>query len=132
MPAVQTINASELDCIASVAGHWHHLVSMNRLHAGACEWCSAEIVRKHGEHVLLGGGTDALERAEAEFRRAMDIARRQGALSWELRAASSMARAWIGQGRFSEARELVVPVYERFREGLDTADLKAARAIISG
>ena len=61
----------------------------------------------------------------------MDLARRQGALAWELRGAMSLARSWIGQGRFAEARELVAPLYGRFDEGLETADLRAARAIVS-
>lgn len=131
IPVVQTINAKELDCIASVARDWNHSVSLNRLNSGSCGWCSAEIRRKHGEYLLRRGDTDAIEIAQREFRRSMDIARLQGALSWELRAAMSLARAWIGQGRFAEARELVAPLYARFKEGFETTDLRAARAIVS-
>jgi predicted ATPase len=61
----------------------------------------------------------------------MDIARLQGALSWELRASMSLARSWIVQGRFAEARELVAPLYARFKEGFDTSDLRAAHSIVS-
>ena len=130
VPLVQSINAKELDCIASVAREWNHPVSLNRLNSGSCGWCSAEILRKHGEYLLRRGDPDAIESAEREFRRSMDIARLQGALSWELRAATSLARSWIGQARFTEARELVAPLYARFEEGFDTADLRAARAIV--
>jgi predicted ATPase/DNA-binding winged helix-turn-helix (wHTH) protein len=131
MPFAQTINAKELDCIASVADRWHHAVSLDRVAAGACGWCAPEILRKHGEYLLLRADAAAGEAAEREFRRAMDLARRQGALAWELRGAMSLARSWIGQGRFAEARELVAPLYGRFDEGLETADLRAARAIVS-
>ena len=61
--------------------------------------------------------------------RSLDWARRQGALSWELRAATSLARLWHEQGRTADARALLMPVYDRFTEGFDTADLKAARAL---
>jgi predicted ATPase len=57
-------------------------------------------------------------------------ARRQGALSWELRAATSLARMWRKQDRSQEARELLAPVYDRFIEGFETADLKAAKALL--
>jgi len=52
------------------------------------------------------------------------------ALSWELRAATSLARLWHEQGRTTEARALLMPVYDRFTEGFDTADLRAARGLI--
>ena len=63
------------------------------------------------------------QRAEASFRRALEIAGRQQAKSWELRAATSLARLWGKQGRQTEARELLAPVYGWFTEGFDTADL---------
>jgi ATP/maltotriose-dependent transcriptional regulator MalT len=131
MPFVQTINAKELDCIASVADRWHHAVSLDRVASGSCGWCAPEILRKNGEYLLLRGDAAGVEAAEREFRRSMDLARRQGALAWELRGAMSLSRSWIGQGRFAEARDLVAPLYRLFDEGLDTADLRAARAIVS-
>jgi len=130
MPAIQTINAKELDCMASVASCWNHPVSLSRLHTGACEWSAAEILRKHGDHLMQQGDADSVASAEEAFRRAMDLARRQGALSWELRAAMSLARAWIGRGRFAEARELVAPIYARFSEGFETEDLRRARTLV--
>jgi hypothetical protein len=57
-------------------------------------------------------------------------ARRQGALSWELRAATSLARLWRDQKRTKEAWGLLTPVYDRFTEGFKTADLKAAKALL--
>jgi predicted ATPase len=93
-------------------------------------WCVAELLRIKGELMLLQNAPDAAAAAEDHFRQALDWARRQGALSWELRGANSLARVWRGQGRGKEARELLVPVYNRFTEGFETADLKAAKALL--
>jgi predicted ATPase len=93
-------------------------------------WCVAELLRVKGQLVLLGNAPNATAVAEDHFRQALDWARRQGALSWELRAATSLARMWRNQGRSKEARELLAPVYDRFTEGFETADLKASRALL--
>ena len=58
------------------------------------------------------------------------IAREQGTRGYELRAATSLARLWREQGRREEARELLAPLYDWFTEGFDTADLKAAKALL--
>ena len=72
------------------------------------------------------------EKAKAEeyFDRALEVARKQQAKSWELRAAMSMARLWRDQGKRDEARELLAPVYGWFTEGFDTLDLKEAKALL--
>jgi predicted ATPase len=70
------------------------------------------------------------QRAETSFRRALEIARRQQAKSWELRAATSLARLWGERGQRAEARDLLAPVYGWFTEGFDTADLKDAKALL--
>jgi predicted ATPase len=62
--------------------------------------------------------------------RALDWARRQSALSWELRAATSLARLWRDQHRATEARALLGSVYGRFTEGFATADLQEARSLL--
>jgi predicted ATPase len=67
--------------------------------------------------------------AERSFRAALSIAREQGTRGFELRAATSLARLWADDGR-REARELLAPVYNRFTEGFDTADLKEAKALL--
>jgi predicted ATPase/DNA-binding winged helix-turn-helix (wHTH) protein len=94
-------------------------------------WPTAELLRIKGELFLLQGGPEAAAAAEGLFRQALDWARRQGALSWELRCATSLARLWRNQGRSNVARELLAPVYARFTEGFDTADLKAAKALLN-
>jgi predicted ATPase len=97
-----------------------------------CEeyWVMSELLRIKGELVRLQGGSSAAATAEEHFRQALDWARRQGALSWELRAAASLARLLRDQGRPADAMTLLQPVYGRFTEGFDTVDLQAAKALI--
>ena len=84
----------------------------------------AELHRLQGELFL---GRDE-ESAEVCFRRAIDIARAQQAKSFELRAATSLARLWQSLGRRGAARDLLAPVHGWFTEGFDTADLKDAKS----
>ncbi|HXO91487.1 MAG TPA: hypothetical protein VN849_11940, partial [Stellaceae bacterium] len=93
-------------------------------------WATAELLRIKGELLLLQGMPGAAAAAEDHFRQALDWARRQGALSWELRTASSLARLWRDQQRVTEARELLGSVYGRFTEGFATADLREARSLL--
>jgi predicted ATPase len=93
-------------------------------------WYLAELLRIKGELILKGDGSEAVARAEEEFLSALNLARRQGALSWELRAATSLARLLRDQGRSADATALLKPVYDRFTEGFATADLKAAKALL--
>jgi predicted ATPase/DNA-binding winged helix-turn-helix (wHTH) protein len=93
-------------------------------------WVFAELLRVKGELLLLQGGFSAEVTAEDHFRQALDWARRQGALSWGLRAATSLARLWRDQDRPADAMALLQPVYDQFTEGFDTVDLQAAKALI--
>jgi hypothetical protein len=83
-----------------------------------------------GELVLREGAPQATMAAEQYFLQSLDWARRQGALSWELRTSTSLARLQHGQGRIAEARSLLQSVYDRFSEGFETADLKTAKALL--
>ena len=80
--------------------------------------------------IALKSPTPNLEKAEAYFDRALAVARKQQAKSYELRAAMSMARLWRDQGKPQQARELLAPVYGWFTEGFDTLDLKEAKALL--
>ncbi len=95
-------------------------------------WVVAELLRTKGELLLLQDAPEAATTAEGHLREALDWAHRQGALSWELRAATSLAKLWRDQNRSTEAVALLAPIYNRFTEGFDTADLKAAKALIDG
>jgi len=88
-----------------------------------------EMHRVRAELLVLRAPADEAE-AEAGFRKALDVARDQGAKLLELRAAMPLARLWQRQGRGREARQLLAPVYEWFTEGFDTQDLKAAKALL--
>jgi hypothetical protein len=93
-------------------------------------WYLAELLRRKGELIWLQRTPNAASAAEEQFLTALDWARRQGALAWELRAATNLAALWRDEGRVRQARELLAPVYGRFSEGLDTADLVAAKALL--
>jgi len=94
-------------------------------------WCHAELLRKKGELLLLSGAPASVADAEGLFRKALEVAERQGALSLELRAATSLARLYRRQGQAGPARRALAPVYRRFTEGLGTPDLVAARALLA-
>jgi len=89
-----------------------------------------EVNRTAGEIAFksLEGDTTT---AQAYFERALAVARTQQAKSWELRAAMSMARLWRDRGKRQQAHEVLAPVYGWFTEGLDTLDLKEAKALLN-
>jgi predicted ATPase len=91
-------------------------------------WWMPEAIRIKGE-ALLSCESDVCQ-AEDHLRRSRDQAHRQGALSWELRSATSLARLLRDQGRSAEAMALLQPVYDEFTEGFETADLKAAKVLL--
>ncbi len=95
---------------------------------GECRW-DAELYRLKGEILLVRSAEHHTE-AEACFCQALDIARRQQAKSWELRAAISLARLWQRQGKHAAAHELLAPIYGWFTEGFDTADLQEAKVLL--
>jgi predicted ATPase len=80
--------------------------------------------------LLLQQATPEAARAEACFQQALALARHQQAKSWELRAATSLARLWQQQGQRTAAYDLLAPVYHWFTEGFDTADLQEAQALL--
>ncbi len=93
-------------------------------------WYSAEQLRIKGELLMLQGAPGAAVASKDHFQRALDLACRQGALSWALRAAMSLARLWRDQQHVAEARELLARVYGRFAEGFATSDLQDAKSLL--
>jgi predicted ATPase len=92
-------------------------------------WWEAELHRLRAE-LLLQHSVAQPEEAEACFRQALAVARRQQARSLELRATMSLSRLWQRQGKRVEARDLLTPIYGWFTEGFDTADLREAKALL--
>ena len=92
-------------------------------------YSAAELYRLKGALLLQQAVPDAAQ-AEACFHQALDVAREQQAKSWELRAATSLARLWQSQGKRQDAYALLAPVYEWFTEGFDTADVQEAKTLL--
>jgi class 3 adenylate cyclase/predicted ATPase len=90
---------------------------------------AAEVHRIKGELLLRQATPDPVQ-AQHCFEQALTTAQREQAKSWELRAATSLARMWLRDGRFDDARALLTPVYDWFTEGFDTADLQDAKALL--
>jgi predicted ATPase len=88
-----------------------------------------ELYRVKGELLLRQFAPDT-QAAETCFRQALDIARRQEAMSLELRAVTSLCRLWQHQGKCAEAHQMLAEVSGWFTEGFDTADLQEARALL--
>jgi hypothetical protein len=100
---------------------------LSRIETTDVRWCEAELRRARGEAAGHRGDPGL---AEASLTEALAIARRQKARHWELRAAVSLARLWSEGGERQKALDLLAPVYGWFEKGLDTADLKEAKALL--
>jgi predicted ATPase/DNA-binding winged helix-turn-helix (wHTH) protein len=94
-------------------------------------WCQAELIRIKGE-VLLQQRSENEALAAHCFLAAIEFARRQGAVFWELRAALSAAHLRISQNNRAGAAKILEPIYNRFSEGFDTADMLAAKQLLRG
>jgi predicted ATPase len=92
-------------------------------------WLTPEALRIKGEILLLSKANADATAADC-FVRSGEFAYGQGALAWELRATTSLARLLRNEGRAADARKALQPVYSRFTEGFDTADLKSAKALL--
>jgi predicted ATPase len=97
---------------------------------GVVNWSTAEVLRARGEALLDTGNVDAWPEAERLFLHSIEISRRQGALSWELRSATSLARLGHLKGSAKRATDTLANVYGRFTEGFATHDLVQARSML--
>jgi predicted ATPase/DNA-binding winged helix-turn-helix (wHTH) protein len=93
-------------------------------------WCLPELLRMQGELALLRTQTASQSDAERHFKQAIDLARLQGALSWELRGVTSLARLYKVQGRLAHGREILEPVLHTFTEGLGSQDVTSAATLL--
>ena len=90
-------------------------------------WAEANMHRIRGELLMAVGDVTG---AEASFRQAITVARRQSARLWELRATTCLARRWLDQGRRKRAHDLLAPICHWFAEGIDTPVVRQARAVL--
>jgi tetratricopeptide (TPR) repeat protein len=115
-----------------MAGQWQaafaHFAQARRLAEETEErWGQAEMLRVSGDLLLATGDRMG---GEAGYCEAIAIAQQQSARLWELRAAMSLARLWRDQGKRTEARKLLAPVYGWFTEGFGTPVLQEAKALV--
>jgi tetratricopeptide (TPR) repeat protein len=89
-----------------------------------------ELLRIKGD-ILASGSQSGPSQAEGCYHRSLELASRQSALSWELRTAVSLARLWTGQGRVTEAVEVLKPILAQFTEGFDTPDYQRAERLLN-
>jgi len=104
--------------------------ALARCRRDSVHWCEPELLRIKGELRLLNDETGAARAAQQLFSEGLDCAHRQGALSWELRCATSLSRMWRNENRIQEAHLVLAPVLARFGEGFATADLMTAKTLL--
>jgi hypothetical protein len=120
-------------CEAAIAANRHNdalslMVQLESRDSNPEHWCTPEILRVKGL-IALSGERD--EAAAADFfSKSGALARKQGALAWELRAAMNLGQLWAAQSRERDALDLLEPLYGRFTEGFETVDLIAASRLI--
>jgi DNA-binding SARP family transcriptional activator/predicted ATPase len=127
-PFVASLLAEQLAKIGEVD---HGLQLMNEALASTANdryWYDAELERVRGELLLATNG--GAEQAEAAYRRAIQIAQKQQAKVFELRATTSLAQLWLMQGKSAAARRVLARVVGWFSEGLDMSDLQNAQALL--
>ncbi|MCE4556571.1 ATP-binding protein [Roseateles cellulosilyticus] len=118
------------DHLATLDDRWLTPRCIQRVESGLVGWCAAEALRLQGERALRQRSADGRARGEVLLRRSLVLAREHEAASWELRTATSLARHLHRHDRRSEARAILEPVFARFAEGFETADWRAAQALI--
>jgi predicted ATPase/DNA-binding winged helix-turn-helix (wHTH) protein len=124
------ISVMHRDLLATVSDRWIDEATIARAQSGLSGWCAPEVLRVSGELDFRRGGAEAQTRAEARFMDAIEKARAQRALAWELRAAISFARLLSRTGRAAEAQAHLEPVYDSFTEGHQTSDLRTAAELL--
>jgi predicted ATPase len=102
---------------AGEGGDWHR-------------WYVPELLRIKGEILMRQFAGQSVQAAEECFNQATEMAREQDALFWELRIALGLAGLRMTQRRDDEAKQILAPVYERFTDGYETTDLRAARIML--
>ena len=93
-------------------------------------WCMPELLRIKGDLLRLSGPAETTHPIETIYLESLELSRRVGALSWELRSATALAELWHQSRRSEQAKDLLASTYDRFEEGFETRDLDRARALL--
>ncbi|WP_445682339.1 ATP-binding protein [Radicibacter daui] len=122
-------DATLVDFLPTLADDLLTEQAVSRVQRGLVGWCAPETLRARALQRLKAGDNEG---AESLLLSSLALARRHQALSWELRAATSLARLKQEAGQGAVARQVLAPVYERFSEGFGTRDLAEAAALLEG
>lgn len=125
------LGSLQLETFATFSADLLEPVTLQRAENGEAGWCRAELLRAQGEWLLAQGAPGAAKAAEGLFNNALDLARQQGALAWELRAAISLTRLWQRSGRVSQASGLLAGVLQQFTDRTATADMQDAQELLA-
>jgi predicted ATPase len=125
------IGLLQRDLLGTISDHWVDSEIIGRAERGRCGWCTSELLRIGGQVIQREGGEGAVPAAEVRFLAARQIARDQGALAFELRSVLSLSRLLLQQDRRAQGRAELGAVFDRFHEGHETADLRAARTLMT-
>ncbi|RON36287.1 winged helix-turn-helix domain-containing protein [Pseudomonas brassicacearum] len=118
------------DIMVTLDGSFVDDALLQRADTGTAGWSTAEVLRARADALLAENCPLKTEAAEAVLIRALNVAKHQGALAWELRSATSLAQLWQRQGLHQQAHELLAPIYNRFTEGFSTPDLSKVRRLL--
>jgi class 3 adenylate cyclase/predicted ATPase len=130
LPLIQSCLARAHAASGQFDDAWHSIdTATTMLETSGERWCETEVHRTAGEIALMSPASDTTK-AQTYFEHALEIARAQHARSWELRAATSLARLWRDQGRRAEANDLLAPIHGWFTEGFETFDMMEAEALL--
>jgi predicted ATPase/DNA-binding winged helix-turn-helix (wHTH) protein len=119
------------DLLATLSERWIDEATIARAQSGASGWCAPEVLRMSAELELRRPGTQRGMLAEARLMESIQLARKQQALAWELRSVTSLAQLLRRNGRAADGRAHLGPVYQRFVEGHQTSDLRAAARLLA-
>jgi predicted ATPase/DNA-binding winged helix-turn-helix (wHTH) protein len=125
------IGLLQRDLLSTICEYWIDATIIGRAERGLCGWCTSELLRVGGVIMQREGVAGAAAGAESRFRAALQIARDQGALAYELRSALSLSRLLMQQDRRPQAKVELSAVYEQFHEGHETADLRSATTLLA-
>ena len=125
-------NSLQFDHLATVSDQWLNGATLARAEQGQAGWCTAEILRRHGEMMLRKGEPEVFHAADCRFRQALGVARAQGAHAWEVRICMSLARLHRRGAQYSAALQELEIAYGSLRGGRDDADAVEARGLLEG